>query len=362
MNVISRRGALGSMAGVVAGVRALRADELSDFIAADERSTQTSFFFVTDTHYLADKQKPAAMDSRSATICRRLVQALNSLEGQPIPGHAGGGRVGEISGVIHGGDVVDSGDKRGNVYSRMQETEFDAFERDFGLNGTEGHLNYPVREVYGNHDGPQGDTLVVDRIMKRNQSRSELIEVSPNGLHYSWVWGKTHFINLGIVVGQSRAGLQPRRYNPRESLQFLRADLKKMGDRNRPVIVTQHVDLARYSRPYKEDQAEYLTMEWHPQDVQAFHQAVAPFNVIANFFGHTHRRDVYGWNGTPERQPFTRADMDAFNGDNSSHFGGGKQAFFYAEISDTHLVVREVKTEDGWLTNTWGETVWAKRL
>ena len=89
MNVISRRGALGSMAGVVAGVRALRADELSDFIAADERSTQTSFFFVTDTHYLADKQKSAAMDSRSATICRRLVQTLNSLEGQPIPGHAG---------------------------------------------------------------------------------------------------------------------------------------------------------------------------------------------------------------------------------------------------------------------------------
>ena len=39
--------------------------------------------------------------------------------------HAGGGR-GEISGVIHGGDVVDSGDKRGNVI-HVWETEFDAF-------------------------------------------------------------------------------------------------------------------------------------------------------------------------------------------------------------------------------------------
>ena len=103
-------------------------------------------------------------------------------------------------------------------------------------------------------------------------------------------------------------------------------------------------------------------MEWHPQDVKSFHETVAPFHVIANFFGHTHRRDIFGWNGTSQRQPFNHADIDAFNGDNSSHFNGGKQAFLYVELSKTHLVVREVVTKDAWVSHQWADQVWAKKI
>ncbi|MAI74002.1 MAG: hypothetical protein CMM01_24315 [Rhodopirellula sp.] len=361
-DLLSRRKALMSAAAATASVVTLHGEELPSFIGAGSGVPDIAFCFVTDTHYLADKKDPDSMDPQSAMICRRLVDTLNGLVGERIPTQAGGGRVSKLAGIIHGGDLVDSADKRGGVYPRMHATEFAAFEADYGLNGTEGLLKYPVFEVYGNHDGPQGDTLVVEGIKRRNQSRDGIKNISENGLHYAWDWGSLHLINLGIVVGQTGSELQRRRYAPMESLQFLKQDLQRMGDANRPVVITQHIDLARYSIPYTIDEERFLHMEWHPQDVKSFHETIAPFHVIANFCGHTHRREIFGWNGTPKRQPFTRADMDAFNGDNSSHFHGGKQAFFYVEVSGESLVVREVVTEDGWRSHGWAEQLWAKKI
>ncbi len=361
-NLFSRRKALLAAAGVTASVATLRGKELPAFIGTGAGAADVAFCFVTDTHYLADKKNPDSMDPQSAVICRRLVDTLNGLVGERIPDHAGAGNVVKLSGIVHGGDLVDSADKRGGVYPRMHATEFAAFEADYGLNGNDGILKYPVFEVYGNHDGPQGDTLVVKGIERRNKRRDGIKNVSENGLHYSWDWGHLHLINLGIVVGQSGPGLQHRRYEPMDSLQFLKQDLQQMGDPSRPVVITQHIDLARYSVPYTGDDEKFLHMEWHPQDVKAFHQTVAPFHVIANFFGHTHRRDIFGWNGTPKRQPFDGADVDAFNGDNSSHFHGGKQAFLYVEASETDWVVREVVTEDGWRSHHWADQIWAKKI
>lgn len=362
LSVISRRNALVSVAGAAACVTALRGEELPSYREGEAAGANTAFCFVTDTHYLADKANPKVMNPQSAKICRRLVNTLNELQGETIPRNAGAGKVSKISGIIHGGDLVDSADKRGGVYPQMYATEFAAFEADYGLNGRDGVLKYPVFEVYGNHDGPQGDTLVVDGIKRRNKNRKGLTRVSANGLHYSWDWEDVHLVNLGIVIGQSGPGFQRRRYAPMDSLEFLKKDLQRMGDPTRPVIITQHIDLARYSVPYTEDDEKFLNMEWHPQDVKAFHETVAPYHVIANFFGHTHRREIFGWNGTPKRQQFTQADVDAFNGDNSSHFHGGKQAFFYVEVSADDFVVREVSTEDGWLTHSWDDTVWAKKI
>ena len=362
MNMISRRKALLSVGGVAASVLTLRGDELPSFRSGVEAGENVSFLFVTDTHYLASKQEPEMMDPASATVCHRLVETLNGLQGQVIPGHAGSGKVEKIAGVIHGGDIVDSADKRGSVYPQMQATEFAAFESDYGLNGDDGVLKYPVYEVYGNHDGPHGDTLVVEGIKRRNKQRNGLTRVSPNGLQYSWDWGQVHFVNLGIVVGQSGTGLQRRRYAPMDSLAFLREDLRQLRDRDQPIVITQHIDLARYSVPYIADEEKFLHMEWHPQDVQAFHDTVKHFNVVGNFFGHTHRREVFGWNGTSQRQRFSESDVDAFNGDNSSHFKGGKQALFYVEISGADLIVREVFTEDGWQSHQWADRVWAKKI
>lgn len=171
-NLFSRRKALLAAAGVTASVATLRGKELPAFLGNGAGGADVAFCFVTDTHYLADKKNPDSMDPQSAVICRRLVDTLNGLVGERIPDDAGAGNVLKLSGIVHGGDLVDSADKRGGVYPRMHATEFAAFEADYGLNGNDGILKYPVFEVYGNHDGPQGDTLVVKGIERRNKRRA----------------------------------------------------------------------------------------------------------------------------------------------------------------------------------------------
>lgn len=331
-------------------------------LCAAQPAQTARFFFVTDTHYLAQKSLPARMDARSAGTCRRLVDTLNRLEGEQIPGQAGGGMVGTVDGVIHGGDLVDSADKRGGPYTAMIATEFAAFERDYGLTGSDGRLRYPVYEVHGNHDGPQGDTLVVDGIRRRNLTRPGLTRISDSGLHYSWDWGPVHFINLGIVVGESGGSLQRRRYAPHGSLAFLREDLRAVNDVHRPVVITQHIDVARYSLPYGQDEDRFLHMEWHPQDVQSFHAAIRPQHVIASFFGHTHARNISGWNGSRKKTAFQAGELDLFNGDNASHFHSDQQAVFYVEISAAAMLVREIQTTDAWQTHHWTEQTWSKEI
>lgn len=326
--------------------------------AADRSRQEFSFCFVTDTHYLARKEQPEVLDDRSADVCRRLVETLNALEGEVIPQEAGGGAVRGIQGVIHGGDIVDSADKRGAVYERMIATEFAAFEADFGLTGRDGLLKYPVYEVHGNHDGPQGDTLVVDGIRRRNRDRPGLTNISENGLHYTWDWGRARFINLGIVAGESGDGRQRRRYAPLGSLPFLRQVLQQQQSVNQPLVITQHIDVARYSVPWTADEEKFLQHEWHPQDVQEFHQALRPHRLAVDFFGHTHSRSVYGWNGSTERQSLEGNSIKAFNSDNAAHFAGDKQAFFYVKILPEGLKVREVFTEDAWRSHHWTPEVW----
>jgi predicted phosphodiesterase len=327
---------------------------------ADDQSSPVAFFLVGDTHYLAEKEQPTKLDERSAAVCSRLVETLNALPGTAIPEKAGGGAVRAPRGVIHAGDLIDSGDKNGRVYERMQQAEWDAFAADYGLTGQDGRLKFPVYEVHGNHDGPGGNGLVIDGITERNKRRPGLTQVSANGLHYSWDWGPVHFVNLGIVVGRDRRVAQRRRYDPLDSLDFLVADLKEhAAGSGRPVVVTHHVDVVRYSGPCDREDPANLGKEWHPCDVRAYHAAIRNYNVAAVLYGHTHARHVLSWDGTAAR---AAEGLPLFNVDNSSHFHGERQAVFYFEITPRETLVRECATKDAWRTHEWTPQFWRRPL
>jgi cytolysin (calcineurin-like family phosphatase) len=318
-----------------------------------------SFIVAGDTHYLADKEKPEAMDATSKEICGRLVDTFNRLPGLEIPAEAGGGAVLPPLGLIHVGDIIDTGDKNGGVTSKMQVTEWSAFADDFGLTGSDGRLKYPVYEVFGNHDAPHGTGLVLDKIVERNKRRPGVSSLSANGLHYSWDWSNIHFINLGLIVGSDRNVHRKRRYAALDSLDFLISDLdEKVGDSRRPVIITHHVDVARYTR------ACDLTIpadsqEWDPCDVQAFYQAIKNHRVLGIFYGHTHVRNVLQWDGQSSN---AKSGVAMFNSDNASHFSGDAQAFFYVEVSAQEMVVREYQTRDGWRSGTFTPRKWVSQF
>lgn len=327
--------------------------------AADQANEPIAFFFVSDTHYLALKESPDEMAPASTEVLGRLIATLNKLPGEKIPDSAGGGTVRVPRGVIHGGDMIDTGDKQGGMHPRMQATEWAAFNQDFGLTGKDGVLKYPVYEVHGNHDGPQGKGIAVDGIRERNKTRIGVKAVSKNGLHYSWDWGPVHCVNLGIVVGVSSDQPRQRRYDPHDSLSFLIEDLREqVGKSGRPVVLTHHIDVARYAVACDLN-APYKSQEWDPCDVSAYYKAIADYNIAAAFYGHTHARQVHSWDGSS-----LKADkgIQLFNVDNSGHFNSQTQSFFYVEIAAAELRVREYTTADRWQTGQWTAQVWRHKL
>lgn len=340
-------------AGAVATAVGLRS--LPGALAGETSAAEVAFFVVGDTHYLANRELPAEIDAKSAAVCGRLVDRLNQLAGTEIPEAAGGGKVLAPSGVIHAGDVIDTGDKNGAAQTEMQKTELARFREDYGLTGQDGRLKCPVFEIAGNHDSPHGGGLFIDTIKARNKSRPGVVNVSDNGVHYSWDWGGTHFVNLGLIVGTDAAVSRRRRYAALDSLAFLVSDLRThVGESRRPVVLTHHVDIARYLVAC-DPQAAPDSKEWDPCDVHAFHAAIKDFNVAGIFYGHTHGRAVFRWDG-----PSTKAaeGISVFNTDNASHFASDAQAFFYVESRGGKLLVREYQTTDRWQTGFWTPMSW----
>lgn len=290
----------------------------------------------------------------SAEYNARLVDWLNKLPGTDFSAEAGGGAVPVPHGVIHTGDLVDNGDK-GGVRLKMAEPEMAAFVADWGLNGGDAKLRWAVREVHGNHDGPRGDTVVVDEIKARNQRRRGLTNVSANGLHYSWDWAGIHFVALGIVVGDAPEVSRKRRYPPLGSLPFLVQDLAEhVGKSGRPVVLVHHVDVARYSQPVPDEKVVHN--EWDYGDVHAYYAALKPYRVAAAVCGHTHARNIFRWDGTKDMR--VSQGIPFLNTDNSAHFSGPAQAFLHVEITRKELRVREFATKDGWQTGAWTPQIW----
>lgn len=327
--------------------------------AAEKAEDKIAFVVVGDTHYFADQENPAKMKATSTEICARLVDTINALPGSKIPAEAGGGNVAAPRGLIHAGDIIDTGDKQGRVQTEMQRTEWAAFTEDYGLDGKDGRLKCPVYEIAGNHDSPHGGGLAIEKITERNRRRAGVKNVSENGVHYSWDWNHVHFVNLGLIVGTDRSIARKRRYAALDSLAFLIEDLKEhVGDSQRPVVLTHHVDIARYTGPC-DPSAPADSKEWDPCDVRAFYEAIKGYNIVAIFYGHTHARQVFRWDGT---SPKAKSGIHVFNTDNASHFHGDAQAFLYCEIDSKELRVREYQTKDRWKSGSFTPQVWTSQI
>ena len=331
---------------------------------------QVQAFFVSgDPQYLAENSsEPQRLDPYSEEANQRFLELIKKLPGTPIPEPQGGGSVSkQIKGMLVTGDLIDSADKSGGNYSQMQRFEWDRYKRDYGLTGKEGALPYPVYELHGNHDGPQGDTFIVDDIVLRNSTRPGLGHISENGLHYSWDWGPLHLVCLGIFPGEGDQRREGFHYAPRQSLEFLKKDLKQeVGESGRPVVLAFHLH---------PNGPEY---DWPPQDLQAFREICESYNVVAMFHGHTH-------GSPPSRLQWRDGEFggdlpggfDVFNPDDSGAAKtdskqpgqpvGIRHGFFYVELRDRpgtqrdEFVVRSVYTQDNWATYAWGNT-WKKPI
>jgi cytolysin (calcineurin-like family phosphatase) len=272
---------------------------LAALLIVAQAAAEVTFLATSDTQYVAAKDDERNARNQSA------IREMNAITERRWPAKFGAEPVARPRGVVVLGDLVEHAGRAG---------EWDRFAAEFGLDGTDGALKYPVFEGWGNHDGPVEQA----QIKKRNEVRlqKKLIQhVSENGLHYSWDWDNVHFAHLNRYPGHQ------------SSLDFLKTDLAaNVGRSGRPVVLLHHYDLQNFKW-------------WKREEVAAYREAVKPYNVLLICHGHT-GLGVYTWN-----------NCDVIN------TGQTENGFFAVQITDKHLrFAWRARHEDGWRWHLMQET------
>jgi cytolysin (calcineurin-like family phosphatase) len=319
--------------------------------AAPLRTGRDVTFIVTsDSHYDAFEN-----EDRNDRV-RDTLRALNAVTNLHWPDELGGGAIEPPRGVMLLGDVIDDGDR---VFLGKHQTprQYYQFAADFGLDGTDGLLNYPVFETWGNHDGPPpgqekfGFSFQA-RLKERNQRRRQkgwLTNLSTNGLHYSWDWSDVHLVMLGLYPADEQNPLvkrySPVWHNPQGALTFLRDDLERhVGRSGRPVVLMSHCG--------------FDTDWWHTNDWRAVYETARPYNVVLYLYGHS-GTGLRKWAPDTQSPPF-----DCVN------TGQTEKGFFVVQFHDKQLRlayrlkrVKEEKLPDGKRRWSWdGTWEWRHRL
>jgi cytolysin (calcineurin-like family phosphatase) len=238
-----------------------------------------TFLATSDVHYDAFEN-----EDRNDRV-RDTLAAMSTATNLTWPATLGGGAIESPRGVVVLGDVIDDGDR---VLEGRHQTpvQYGFFEKDFGLDGTDGLLKFRVYETWGNHDGPpvgkeKFGFSFQQQLQRRNllrQQKGWLANLSTNRLHYSWDWDDLHFVMLGIYpaddANQKWQKYSPVWHDPQGSLTFLKTDLaSQVGTSGRPVVLMSHCGF---------DTDWWTTNEWN-----VVYDAVKPYNVVLYLYGHT---------------------------------------------------------------------------
>ena len=237
-----------------------------------------TFLSTSDAHY-RELERKAQNERNHVTILE-----MNNVATLAWPEKLGGDAIRPPRGVVMLGDCIDDGDRAINGKPVSAE-QFKFFAADFGLDGTDGALKYPVFEGWGNHDGPPDGKEKFGfsfqaQLKKRNlvrKAKGLLSNLSENGLHYSWDWDDLHFVQLNLYpADKQREGVRysPVWHDPQLALSFLKKDLaEKVGQSGRPVVLLSHCGVD--------------TDWWVAADWKDFYDAAKPYNVILYLYGHS---------------------------------------------------------------------------
>lgn len=317
---------------------------LAPALGEPAKPRDVTFLVTSDCHYVDADRKNDRNASNRATI-----DQMNVITEANWPAELGGDRVQAPRAVIVLGDCIDDGDRviHGKNISAEQ---YAYFVKDFGLDGTDGRLKFPVFEGWGNHDGPpvgqeKNGFSFQAHLKARNKVRRErglIANVADNGLHYSWDWDDVHLVHLNIYpADRQREGVHysPVWHDPQNALAFLKKDLADhVGNSGRPVILMSHCG--------------FDTDWWTPADWRDVYDAVKPYNMVLYLYGHS---------GTGIRPWAPAGEPDKWMCIND---GQTEKGFFVVQLKGDHLRAamrfkgdyKVTKDPDGALHSTWNNT------
>ena len=306
------------------------------------QALDVTFISTSDSHY----REPDNRLGHHNDLNRASIEEMNRISALAWPDNLGGGAIARPRGVVVLGDLIDDGD-RGTKGRKISEEQYKLFAADFGLDGTDGLLKFPVFEGWGNHDGPPEGKEKFGfssqaKIRKRNQFRKQkglISNVSDNGLHYSWDWDGVHFVQLNLYPAD-RQGVgvhySPVWHDPQGSLTFLKMDLaQKVGASGHPVVLMSHCG--------------FDTDWWTPVDWKELYDAASNYNIVLYLYGHS---------GTGLRAWAPEGETKKWSCINDGQTDAG---FFVIQIKGDHLRaayrfksgLKRNKTSDGRQEHEW---------
>ena len=209
------------------------------------QGNSVTFFAITDPH--------VGYNALTNQNSEDVVNIMNDFPGTSYP-EAIGGTVDAPIGVLLPGDLT-------NIAT---QSEWDLYTGYYGLDGTDGLLNYPVYECLGNHDHPDwvtgGSTFVANAIDQRR------------GRTYSMDWGPVKMICVGI-------------YPKADHRVWLAQQLAAVGIQ-KAVILFFHFNLEGLHSEY-----------WTAAEKELFRQTINGYNIIGIITGHAHSTYKGVWNG-----------------------------------------------------------------
>ena len=277
-----------------------------------------TFISTSDSHY----REPDHKLGHHNDLNRASIEEMNRITTVNWPDKLGGGKIEKPRGVVLLGDLIDDGD-RGSKERKISAEQHKFLVADFGLDGADGLLKFPVFEGWGNHDGPpegkeKNGFSSQAQIKKRNQLRKQkglISNLSDNGLHYSWDWDDVHFVQLNLYPADKQRACvhySPVWHDPQGALSFLKKDLaEKVGSSGRPVVLMSHCG--------------FDTDWWVKEDWKEAYDAAKAYNVILYLYGHT---------GTGLRQWAPEGETKKWDCINDGHTDAG---FFVIQITGNRI-------------------------
>ena len=283
--------------------------------AHDQRDI--TFVAFGDAH--AVDPTPGCEDSGSPDHNRLIASALNStlpsIFWQPHvwPSGANFYREGElydhVRALIPVGDLTDTGDES-RPAGPQRCREYRAYRDAFGRCGNEGRLNFPVYDVYGNHDFPRqsapGDVnfhpvigqLDAISAAHRPGAPADLYDHPTSGTgHYAWRWDDIWFVSVNVKPGYNLEQVGPgadntvRLIDPHSARGFYKSFLMSLpNSTKRQIVIVAHYPLtsARIDEEERVSLCQRLYNAQHASGDFTGQKLSLTNPVVAYIHGHNH--------------------------------------------------------------------------
>lgn len=292
----------------------------------NKEKLDVTFFVAADLHFDPPPETDqyyhvASMNS----ICgifdtTKALTFPEEIEGNKTNFGSGGRKINIPNGVILVGDITD----------RAEPSSLKLLKERYEIGTDTNQVHFPVYVGLGNHDlDPQHvephqkeyREQMLNYVVERHQGSSAPVPVNnfdSLSYNYSWNWGNLHLVQTHRFAGNMENGHA-------NSLEWLKADLKKFASNGEPVIIFQHYGFDKFSIGW-----------WSDVERNALKEVLKDYNVIGIFTGHNHFAENLMWN-----------DIPVFQVNNAWKDDDGNGSFAVCHITDEYFDVVTCRWKDG---------------